>query len=78
LMDEEIGEWQLVTADSAKIADYHDTVAFGLKTIRGSVLRRGREFLANSLDWIGLDYELSPESDPFEYEIEFSGEKLNQ
>jgi len=78
LMDEEIGEWQPVTADSAKIADYHDRVAFGLKAIKGSVLRMGRELLANSLDWIGLDYELSPESDSFEYEIELSGEKLNQ
>ena len=77
-MDEEIGEWQPVTADSAKIADYHDRVAFGLKAIKGSVLRMGRELLANSLDWIGLDYELSPESDSFEYEIELSGEKLNQ
>jgi hypothetical protein len=70
LIDEEIGAWQPVTANSAKIADCHGRVGFSLKTIRGSQLRRGREFLANSLDWVGLDYELSPASDSFEYGIE--------
>ena len=70
LVDEEIGAWQPVTANSAKISDYHGRIGFSLKTIKGSLLRRGRELLTNSLDWIGLDYEISPESDSFEYEIE--------
>jgi len=73
LIDEEIGAWQLVTANSAKITDYNERIGFSLKTIKGSLLRRGREFLANSLDWIGLDYELSPQSDSFEYEIQLLG-----
>jgi len=73
LIDEEIGAWQPVTADSAKITDCHGRIGFSLRTIRGSLMRRGRESLANSLDWIGLDYELSLESDSFEYEIELFG-----
>jgi hypothetical protein len=34
------------------------------------VLRRGREFLEGSLDWVGLDYEVNPRTDVFEYVIE--------
>jgi hypothetical protein len=33
------------------------------------MLRRGRELTKNSLDWIGLDYELNPKDNQFEYEI---------
>jgi hypothetical protein len=70
LSDEEIGVWDNVTAKSAKIADKQDRIAFSLKNIEGTMLRRGREVVKNSLDWIGLDYELNPKNDQFEYEIE--------
>lgn len=73
LVDEEIGAWQPVTARSVRICDCQGRIGFSLKTIRGCILRRGREFLANSLDWIGLDYELSPDCDSFEYGIELFG-----
>ncbi len=72
-IDEKIGAWQPVTARSVRICDCQGRIGFGLKTIRGCILRRGREFLNDSLDWIGLDYELSPECDSFEYEIELIG-----
>jgi hypothetical protein len=73
LVDEEIGAWDSVTAQSAKITDKQDGVGFGLKNVEGTVLRRGREVLKGSLNWIGLDYELSSENDEFEYEIEIFG-----
>ncbi|MGD0643529.1 MAG: hypothetical protein ABSA75_01340 [Candidatus Bathyarchaeia archaeon] len=73
LNDQEIGAWEGVTAQSAKIADKQDRIGFSLKNVEGTVLRRGREVIKGSLDWIGLDYELSPEEDQFEYEIEIFG-----
>jgi hypothetical protein len=73
LNDEEIGAWDDVTAQSAKIADKQERISFSLKRIEGTMLRRGREVAKGSLDWIGLDYELNPEDDPFEYEIEILG-----
>jgi hypothetical protein len=73
LNDEEIGAWDSVTAQSAKIADIKDRIGFSLKIVEGTMLRRGREVVKGSLDWIGLDYELNPQDDQFEYEIEISG-----
>ncbi|MGD0072579.1 MAG: hypothetical protein ABSB71_13585 [Candidatus Bathyarchaeia archaeon] len=70
LDDEEIGAWDGVTAQSAKISDKKDRIAFSLKNVEGTMLRRGREMVKGSLNWIGLDYELNPEDDQFEYEIE--------
>jgi hypothetical protein len=73
LDDEEIGAWDGVTAQSAKISDKKDRIGFSLKNVDGTMLRRGREAVKGSLNWIGLDYELSPEDDQFEYEIEIFG-----
>jgi hypothetical protein len=73
LDDEEIGVWDDVRAQSAKIADSQGRIGFSLKNVEGTVLRRGREVLKGHLDWIGLDYELNPEDDQFEYEIEIFG-----
>jgi hypothetical protein len=70
LDDEEIGAWEGVTAQSAKISDKKDRIAFSLKNVEGTMLWRGREVVKGSLNWIGLDYELNPEDDQFEYEIE--------
>ncbi|MGA3061171.1 MAG: hypothetical protein ABSD92_12510 [Candidatus Bathyarchaeia archaeon] len=73
LDDDEIGAWKSVTAESAKIVDKQDRIGFSLKNLEGMVLRRGREVAKGSLNWIGLDYELYPENDQFEYEIEIFG-----
>jgi hypothetical protein len=73
LVDKEIGVWDSVTAQSAKIADKQDKIGFSLKKVEGTVLRRGRELVKGNLEWIGLDYELNPEDDQFEYEIEVFG-----
>jgi hypothetical protein len=73
LVDEEIGAWGNVTAESAKIADEQNNIGFRLKSIEGSMLRRGRELMEGSLNWIGLDYELDSKYCHFEYEIELFG-----
>ena len=70
LVDGEIGVWDIVKAQSAKITDGQDKIGFSLKSLEGSMLRRGRELMKGSLNWIGLDYELDPEYYHFEYEIE--------
>jgi len=73
LVDAEIGVWDNVKARSAKITNRQNKIGFCLKNIEGSMLRRGREAMEGSLDWIGLDYELAPEYYHFEYEIELFG-----
>jgi hypothetical protein len=73
LVDEEIGAWDDVTAQSAKIANEQNKIGFSLKSLEGSMLKRGREWMEGSLNWIGLDYELEPENGHFEYEIELFG-----
>ena len=73
LVDEEIGAWDNVTAESAKIANEQNKIGFRLKSIEGSMLKRGREMMEGSLNWIGLDYELNPDYYHFEYEIELFG-----
>ena len=73
LNDEEIGAWNDVTSQSAKITNEQDKIGFSLKNIEGTKLRRGRELIKGSLDWIGLDYELDAEYSKFEYEIEVFG-----
>ncbi len=73
LNDKEIGAWELVTAQSARITDKNNSTGFSLKNVEGTILRRGRETMKGALDWIGLDYELSKIVDKFEYEIEVFG-----
>ena len=73
LVDEEIGAWDKVTAQSAKIANEQNKIGFRLKSKEGSMLKRGREMMEGSLNWIGLDYELDPKHCHFEYEIELFG-----
>jgi hypothetical protein len=43
LNDDEIGAWNGVTAQSAKITDKQDRIGFSLKNVEGAILRRGRE-----------------------------------
>ncbi|HEX7483109.1 MAG TPA: hypothetical protein VF350_06550 [Candidatus Bathyarchaeia archaeon] len=73
LDDEAIGAWNEVTSQSAKITNAQDKIGFSLKNVEGTKLRRGRELIKGSLDWIGLDYELGAEYSQFEYEIEVFG-----
>jgi hypothetical protein len=73
LVDEEIGVWNDVTAQSAEILNEQNKIGFRLKSTDGVKLRRGRELMKGYLDWAGLDYELGLEHCQFEYEIELFG-----
>jgi hypothetical protein len=73
LTDEEIGVWNEVTAQYAVIMNSQENIGFTLKNIDGAMLRRGRELMRGSLDWIGLDYEFKSRIKEFEYEIEILG-----
>ena len=70
LTDQEIGAWNTITAHTAKLADKQNKIGFTTHQVQGAILRRGREQMANSLDWAGLDYELPPQQSQFEYEIQ--------
>ena len=73
LNDERIGAWDKIDAAWASLVAPQSGFGFRLGRLENSVLRRGREFLENSLDWVGLDYEVSPKSAALEYVIEILG-----
>lgn len=73
LFDKHIGAWENVEADWACISNKSDKVGFRLWKVKDATLRRGREFLEGTLDWVGLDYEVGPEKACFEYDIEIIG-----
>ncbi|UCD73200.1 MAG: hypothetical protein JSW01_00735 [Candidatus Bathyarchaeota archaeon] len=73
LVDRQIGAWEKVEAEWASITDLQGRIGFRLWNLENSILRRGREYLKNCLDWIGLDYEVDPESTCFDYMIDLIG-----
>lgn len=73
LTDTEIGAWDGIDAEWASLVVPKSGFGFRLWRIEGCVLRRGREFLDGSLDWVGLDYEVSPTRSALEYTIEIMG-----
>ena len=73
LTDEKIGAWDGINAEWACLMALHGTLGFRLRKVENAILRRGREFLRDSLDWVGLDYEINPENAVFEYPIEIVG-----
>ena len=70
LFDEHIGPWEKVEADWACVSNLSEKISFRVCKVKGAVLRRGREILDDTLCWIGLDYEVSPEKTFFDYYIE--------
>jgi hypothetical protein len=73
LVDSGIRAWDGISAEWASLKILEGGFGFRLWRVEGSLLRIGREFLKNSLDWVGLDYEVNPEKDVFEYVIEVLG-----
>jgi hypothetical protein len=70
LVDDKIGAWDNVEGEWACIETLNGHLGFRVKKTPKSLLRRGREYLKNSLDWIGLDYEVDPSLDHFTYTID--------
>jgi hypothetical protein len=73
LVDKRIGAWDGVSPEWACFTDMQGQVGYRLWKVNGSVLRRGREIMNNCLDWAGLDYEVNPVCENFEYKIEILG-----
>lgn len=73
LMDEKIGAWEIINTEWASLTIPHSGFGFRLWKVDKAILRAGREFLKDSLDWVGLDYETSPATSVFEYLIEIVG-----
>jgi hypothetical protein len=72
--DGHIGAWEDVTADWASVLAFEGKVGFRLERVPNSVLRRGREFLRDSMDWVGLDYEVARGTRVFQYDIFILGD----
>lgn len=73
LRDDQIGAWDGTGGEWACLQTFRGEIGFRLWRVKNGVLRRGREFLEGSLDWIGLDYEISSKNDVFEYVIDVLG-----
>lgn len=73
LANDQIGAWDNVEAKSGWFTDTEARFGFRLWQVNGTVLRRGREVMRGCMDWVGLDYEVNPNRDVFEYKIELLG-----
>jgi hypothetical protein len=73
LRDDKIGAWDGTDGEWACLTTSRGEIGFRLWRLKNGVLRRGREFLEGSLDWVGLDYEISPKKDDFQYVIDVLG-----
>jgi hypothetical protein len=73
LIDGQIGAWDTIEADWACLTDLKGQTGFRLWNVDGCVFRRGRETMKNCLDWSGLDYEVNPNSEVFEYQVDILG-----
>jgi hypothetical protein len=69
----DVGSWEIIGAQSACITDERGRVGFRLWRIRDSALHVGRERVKDVADWIGLDYEVGPDKNAFEYNIQILG-----
>jgi hypothetical protein len=73
LVGNQIGAWDVVGSEWARLTDLQERVGYRLFSVDGSVLRRGYETMSNCLDWVGLDYEVDPNKEVFDYRIEILG-----
>ena len=75
LVDGQIGAWDNVKTEWACFTDGQEEVGFRLWQAKNAVFRRGRETMRDCLDWAGLDYEINPDCEKFDYRIELLGAK---
>jgi hypothetical protein len=73
LTDGGIGAWDEVLGEWASINSTRNVFGFRLWKKDEAVLRRGQEYIKDSLDWVGLDYEINPKKAKFDYKIEIVG-----
>jgi hypothetical protein len=73
LMGAQIGAWDEVHSKWAALHSRKDKSGFRLWKNSDAILRRGREYVEGSLDWVGLDYEISSGKASFDYTIEILG-----
>jgi hypothetical protein len=73
LTDGRIGAWDEVRSEWASIDSPTDKFGFRLWKKSGAILRRGQEYVEGSLDWTGLDYEISSGKTRFDYTLEILG-----
>jgi hypothetical protein len=75
LFGKQMGAWDTVNAKWACLLSQQEQIGYRLWNVDDCVLRRGSETMKNCLDWAGLDYEVPPLKDVFEYQIEILGGK---
>lgn len=71
LINEKIGAWDMIRASQACFSDYDNSLGFCFRRLPKSRLFTGREYLKGSLAWAGMEYEVEPNIDKFNYRIQF-------
>jgi hypothetical protein len=77
LTDNEIGAWNNSKGQYASFTDVKERFGFRVWQAEGAILRYGREVMRNHLDWVGLDFEVNPKKDIFEYKVDLLGANLH-
>ncbi len=72
LKEDEIGVWNETDSGRACLTNTHARVTFCVRSVEGTRLYRGREFLRPRLDWAGFCYSVPPSKGQFEYTIEIN------
>lgn len=71
LSKEEIGAWDIVKADSAKLMNA-DGISYSQENLGGACLIRGWEKIKDRHSWSGLNYIIKPCNNKFRYKIMIS------
>lgn len=69
LRGKEIGTWDETFAQRASLVDSRDGISLSINEVRGARIFRGREVVANRLNWAGLNYVLPGNTSSFSYDI---------
>ncbi len=76
LIGNEIGAWDIIHAQEARLLDHKNQTSFKLKRTKGARLFRGWEKTRNRFSWAGLSYSLLPNRGSFKYSLQLEIENI--
>jgi len=71
LIDRQIGAWNLINCSQVSFSDLNNSLSFSLRKLPKSQLFIGREYFKGLTAWAGIEYEVEPHLNRFNYSIQF-------
>jgi len=71
LTDRQIGAWNPINCSHVSFSDLHNSLSFSLEKLPKSRLFIGREYFKGLTAWAGIEYEVEPPLNRFNYRIQF-------